>query len=99
MLFVCWSGFYVYVLEPLFDWAEEEWDSLSEKEKQELAQEDEDGPDSIIFLPMPFSTMTVPQPLYKGSDPEWKEFVAFNKNKKAREDINRKFLIQSIVRL
>ncbi|KAJ3472725.1 hypothetical protein NLG97_g10761 [Lecanicillium saksenae] len=94
--FVCWTVFYVIVLEPLFDWAEDEWESLSEKEKQEMADEADDGPDSIIFLPMPFSTIEVNQPPYRSSDPEWQEFVAFNRNKQAREDI--KFKLAEIIR-
>ncbi|OAA81269.1 hypothetical protein LEL_00814 [Akanthomyces lecanii RCEF 1005] len=93
--FVCWTVFYVIVLEPLLDWAEDEWDSLSEKEKQEIASEADDGPNSILFLPMPFGTIEVNQPPYRSSDPEWQEFVAFSKNKQAREDI--KFKLADII--
>ncbi|TQV96290.1 hypothetical protein V2A60_003289 [Cordyceps javanica] len=89
-VFACWTVFYVIVLEPLFDWAEDEWDALSEKEKQEIAEEAEDGPDSILFLPMPFGTIEVKQPPYRSSDPEWQEFVVFSRNKQAREDIKHK---------
>lgn len=89
-VFVCWTVFYIIVLEPLFDWAEDEWDALSEKEKQEMAEEADDGPDSILFLPMPFGTTEVNQPQYRSNDPEWLEFVAFSRNKQAREDIKLK---------
>ncbi|KGQ10986.1 hypothetical protein BBAD15_g3673 [Beauveria bassiana D1-5] len=88
--FVCWSIFYVIVLEPLFDWAEEEWDSMSDKEKQELAEEAGNGSDSILFLPMPFTISEVSQPPYRNSDPEWQEFVTFSRRKDGGEDIKRK---------
>lgn len=85
--FICWTVFYVIVLEPLFDWAEDEWDALSEKEKQELSDESDEGADSILFLPMPFSTIEVKQKPYKNDDPNWLEFVAFNRSPQAREDV------------
>lgn len=71
----------------MLDWAEDEWDSLSEKEKQEVVEEADDGPDSILFLPMPFGTFEVIQPPYRSSDPEWQEFVTFSRNKKGLEDV------------
>lgn len=90
-MFVCWTVFYVIVLEPLFDWAEDEWDALSEKEKQEMAEESDEGPDSIVFLPMPFSTIEVNQPPYLGSDPEWQEFAALSRNTQGLNDIRSKW--------
>lgn len=52
-----------------------------------MAEESDDGPDSILFLPMPFSTIMVDQPPYRSSDPEWQEFAAISRSKQAREDI------------
>lgn len=79
------------VLDPLLDWAENEWDSMSEQEKQEMEKEveDEDG-DPLLFLPFPFTTKEVHQRPYKGSDPEWKAFVKVNKDANLQKQMKRK---------
>ncbi|PNY28281.1 Uncharacterized protein TCAP_01785 [Tolypocladium capitatum] len=85
-LYVCWQIFATVVFDPLLDWADHEWDSLSEKEKkkmEELSGEDE----PILFLPFPFTTKEVQQPPYKGSDPEWAMFLAVNKDQQLQKDI------------
>jgi len=85
-LYACWQIFATVVFDHLLDWAEHEWDSLSEKEKQEMegfAEEDE----PILFLPFPFTTKGVQQPPYKGSDPEWAMFLAVNKDQQLQKDI------------
>ncbi|KAK5992641.1 hypothetical protein PT974_06056 [Cladobotryum mycophilum] len=86
--YACWQIFATVVFDPLFDWADREWEALSEKEKKEMenmAEEDE----PILFLPFPFTTKEVQQPFYKGSDPEWATFVAVNKDQQLQKDINR----------
>lgn len=37
--------------------------------------------DEPVFIPFPGTTKTVPPQMYKGSDPEWKYFVTFSKDK------------------
>ena len=86
ILYSCWQIFVTIVFDPLLDWADNEWDALSDKEKEEvqnMAEEDE----PILFLPFPFTTEEVKQPPYKGSDPEWEMFVKVNKDTKLQKDI------------
>ncbi|KAF4125018.1 hypothetical protein GMORB2_3857 [Geosmithia morbida] len=91
--YALWQIYMSVVLDPLLDWAEEEWDSLSEKEKEELEEAGEDEMDEeeepLLFLPFPFTTKQIAQPPYRGSDPEWKEFVKVNKDEKRKKDIKR----------
>lgn len=90
VLYSCWQIFATVVFDPLLDWADSEWESLSEKEKEEvqnMAEEDE----PILFLPFPFTTQEVKQPPYKGSDPEWEMFVKVNKDTKLQKEIKCEF--------
>ncbi|KAK7223593.1 hypothetical protein V2G26_011596 [Clonostachys chloroleuca] len=76
------------VLDPLFDWAETEWENLSEKEKMEMEQEeDEEDPEPLLFLPFPFTTKKVKQPPYRGSDPEWAGFLKISKDQAMQKSI------------
>ncbi|RFU77624.1 hypothetical protein TARUN_4617 [Trichoderma arundinaceum] len=84
--YACWQIFATVVFDPLLDWADHEWEALSEKEKKEMEDmADEDEP--ILFLPFPFTTKEVRQPPYKGSDPEWATFIAVNKDQQLQKDI------------
>lgn len=76
------------VLDPLLDWADNEWDSMSEKEKAEWEQS-ADADNAILFLPFPFTTKEVQQPPYKGSDPEWSTFLALSKDQQLQKEIKR----------
>jgi hypothetical protein len=93
MVYYALSQIYMsVVLDPLLDWAEAEWDSLSEKEKQELEdQTDEEEDEPILFLPFPFTTKKTASPPYKGTDPEWQEFLKLNKDPKKQKEIKSKF--------
>ncbi|KAF4505478.1 hypothetical protein G6O67_007423 [Ophiocordyceps sinensis] len=85
---VCWQIYVYVVFDPLLDWADSEWNALSEKEKDEMdkaAASDE----PILFLPFPFMTKLVAQPPYKGSDPEWSTFVAVSRDQQIQKDIKR----------
>jgi hypothetical protein len=86
--YALWQIYMSIVLDPLLDWAENEWESMSEKERQELEQEaeDEEG-DPLLFLPFPFTTKEVKQLPYKGSDPEWAAFVKVNKDPKLQRQM------------
>lgn len=89
VLYSCWQIFATVVFDPLLDWADSEWEAMSDKEKEEVHNlTDEDEP--ILFLPFPFTTKEVKQPLYKGSDPEWATFLKVNKDTKLQNDIRRK---------
>ncbi|KAM4058619.1 hypothetical protein HRG_006425 [Hirsutella rhossiliensis] len=85
---VCWQIYVSVVFDPLLDWADTEWNALSEEEKDEVDQAaDPDEP--ILFLPFPFMTKLVEQPPYKGSDPEWSTFIAVSKDQQLQKDIKR----------
>lgn len=84
--YVCWQIFATVVFDPLLDWADHEWENLSDKEKREM-EEMSDDDDPLLFLPFPFTTKEVKQPPYKGSDPEWLAFLAVNKDQQAQKDI------------
>jgi hypothetical protein len=78
------------VLDPLFDWAENEWESLTPQERQEMEKEaEEEGAEAQIFLPFPFTTKEVKQPPYRGSDPEWKQFVSLSRDEAKQKEIRR----------
>lgn len=59
---------------------------MSDKEKKEAEEQTEEGA-PLLFLPFPFTTEAVKQPPYKGSDPEWAQFVVVNKDTKLQERI------------
>lgn len=79
--------FITFVFDPLLDWSDEEWEQMSEKEKQAIEKEAKDDDEPIAFFAWPFSTHQEQSPPYKGSDPEWKEFVAINGDKKRQKEI------------
>ncbi|KAF4457957.1 hypothetical protein F53441_212 [Fusarium austroafricanum] len=86
VLYTCWQIFITVVFDPIFDWADAEWEALSEKEKQE-AEANHDPDEPLIFLPFPFTTQEVKQPPYRGSDPEWQTFVKVSQDKKLLQEI------------
>ena len=69
VIYTCYEIYKEAVLIPLLAWADEEYESLSEKEKAELEKLSEEDPG--IFLPCPFTERKIEQPPYKKSDPEW----------------------------
>ncbi|KAI8688937.1 hypothetical protein NCS55_00148900 [Fusarium keratoplasticum] len=86
VFYACWQIFMAVVFDPLLDWADAEWEAMSDKEKEEvqnMAEEDE----PILFLPFPFTTEEVKQPPYRGSDPEWEMFVKVNQDTKLQKEI------------
>ncbi|KAH7256405.1 hypothetical protein BKA59DRAFT_72115 [Fusarium tricinctum] len=86
ILYACWQIFITVVFDPIFDWADAEWEALSDKEKEE-AEADHDPDEPLLFLPFPFTTKEVKQPPYRGSDPEWQTFVKVSQDKKLLQDI------------
>jgi hypothetical protein len=86
ILYICWQIFCTVVFDPLFDWADAEWEALSDKEKEE-AEANHDPDEPLLFLPFPFTTEEVKQPPYRGSDPEWQTFVKISQDKKLLQEI------------
>ena len=87
--YTLWQVYMSVVIDPLLDWAENEWDSMSEQERQEFERREaeEEDEDPILFLPFPFTTKEVKQLPYKGSDPEWTAFVKVNKDQKLQKEM------------
>ncbi|KAI9172168.1 hypothetical protein HJFPF1_01661 [Paramyrothecium foliicola] len=84
--YMCWQIWASFVLDSLLDWLDELEMNLSDKEKQELEELEEEP---LFFLPFPFGIQSVEQPPYKGSDPEWQMFVKVNKDQKLQKEIRR----------
>jgi len=97
--YMMWKIFYNYVIRPFLELEEEEWDSLSEKEKKDLeklVQDTEGGDGPILFLAFPFTMKKEEQPLYDGADPVWKVYRDFAKDEKAKEQI-KQLLVNGMV--
>ena len=92
--YMCWQVFATVVIDPLFDWAESEWTTMSDKEKAEIEEAEEDEP--ILFLPFPFTTHAVNEPPYRASDPEWAEYMKINKDRELQHHIKSEFLHHAV---
>ncbi|RDA86849.1 hypothetical protein CP532_1409 [Ophiocordyceps camponoti-leonardi (nom. inval.)] len=86
LYYLCLNVFLSTVGQAMVDWSDEEWEALSEAERREIEKEESEGA-VYMFLPMPFSTIKVPQPPYRGSDPEWKTFVRISRSSKFQHDV------------
>lgn len=82
----CWHLYTSTVISPLIRHLENEYASLSHKEKRELAQEMNEE-DSSVFIPFPFTTQKIDAVGYKATDPEWKKFGEISKDKDLQERI------------
>lgn len=67
-----------FVLEPLEQ-------AIDDTELPELSEEDMQP----IFIPFPLTTREIRQPLYRGSDPEWQEFIKFSKQDDLVQQVRR----------
>ncbi len=72
---ICYGVFTNIVLAPLDKVAEELEKNLDEETKKELEEHNEP-----LFIPFPGTTKLVQPPPYRGSDPEWQEYLRFSKN-------------------
>jgi hypothetical protein len=61
------------VFDPLDDAATDAVKHIPESELEEIDEKP-------LFIPFPGTTKQIPTRPYKGSDPEWQEFVKFSKN-------------------
>lgn len=84
--YICYHLYSTAVISPLIRHLEQEYASLSPKEKVALAKSAAED-DGYFFLPMPFTTRMVDPEPYKGTDPEWKKFGEISKDKALQEKI------------
>ncbi len=75
--YACYQLYAKLVLDPLENAASEAIKNLSEEEVREMENEEQ----KPFFIPFPGTTKQLPPKPYKGSDPEWQEFVKFSKDK------------------
>ncbi|TQS39261.1 hypothetical protein Golomagni_00216 [Golovinomyces magnicellulatus] len=75
-----WShrSFTVYCLEPLVK-------ALNEMELPEASEEDMEP----LFFPLPLTWREIKQDSYRGSDPEWQEFVKFSQQHDLAQQVRR----------
>ncbi|KAJ0296764.1 hypothetical protein COL516b_011313 [Colletotrichum fioriniae] len=83
----CWHIYWSTVLNPFFRHVDREYEKLSPAEKKALDEEIAEEDAEPWFIPFPFTTKSVNQPPYKGSDPEWQEFVKLSKQKGTQTQI------------
>ncbi|OLN81497.1 hypothetical protein CCHL11_10311 [Colletotrichum chlorophyti] len=82
----CWHLYWSTVLNPFFRHVDREYESLSAAEKKALDDEMEEETEPW-FIPFPFTTKQVAQPPYKGTDPEWQQYVRISKDKELQKRI------------
>ncbi len=75
--YACYQLYSKLILDPLESAASEAIKNLSEEEIREMESEEQ----KPFFIPFPGTTKQLPPKPYKGSDPEWQEFVKFSKDK------------------
>ncbi|KAE8451344.1 hypothetical protein EG329_003973 [Mollisiaceae sp. DMI_Dod_QoI] len=78
--YVCYVAYSRIVLDPLERAAMEALESMPEEE----IDEEEDKP---FFIPLPGTTKQLKPVPYKGSDPEWQEFIKFSKDQKLGQKV------------
>jgi hypothetical protein len=71
---VSYSIYSKFVLEPLFNAI----DDGEEVDLPDLPEDEEDKP--LLFIPFPGSTKELKPVPYRGSDPEWQEFIKFSRD-------------------
>lgn len=85
---VCFQVYTQLVLGPLDKAAEEASQHISEEEFQEAEQP--------LFIPFPGTAKQLPLVPYKGTDPEWKEFIKISKDQKLMEKVKGSIFAQHI---
>jgi hypothetical protein len=77
---ICYTIFVNVVFAPL-DKLADELEADKSKQGQQAADEEEEGDEnSILFIPFPGTTKAVTPKPYKGSDPEWQEYIKISKD-------------------
>lgn len=72
---ICWEIYFDVVIAPFVEWSRKELDKLSPEELQKLDEESD-----RFFVPLPFTTRKIEQRPYRGTDPEWQEFIKLSKD-------------------
>ena len=78
-VYVCIDVYGRLVLDPLERAAMEALDGLPAGEEEEAEEP--------IFIPFPGTVKELKKRPYRGSDPEWQEFVKFSKDKNAQTKV------------
>ena len=67
------------MLDPLGRVLEEDMKDLTEEEIEEIHKP--------MFIPFPGTTKQLKPKAYRGSDPEWQEFIKFSKDQKLAQKV------------
>jgi hypothetical protein len=70
---LCYGLFSHIVLSPLDKFEEDFEKNLDEQTKKEIEEE-------TLFIPFPGTTKQLKPRPYRGSDPEWQEYIKFTKD-------------------
>lgn len=76
---VCWNVYSKVVLDPLDRAAMEALEGIEDEEDEEEFKS--------FFIPFPGTTKQLKPIPYKGSDPEWQEFIKFSKDQKLAQNV------------
>jgi hypothetical protein len=82
--YLCYEAYNKIVWGPLDRAADEALQDLPEEEEEEL--------EKPLFIPFPGTTKQLKPVPYKGSDPEWKEFIKFSKDQNLAKKVRGLFL-------
>jgi hypothetical protein len=77
--YVCIDVYNHLVLDPL--------ERAAMEALQDLPAEAEEEAEEPIFIPFPGTVKELKRKPYRGSDPEWQEFVRFSKDKNAQTKV------------
>lgn len=89
-IYVCVSIYSNFVLEPLEQAAQE---AIENMPADELDEEDL----KPFFIPFPGTTKQLPPQPYRGSDPEWQEFIKFSKDQKQAKGVRGRTIFRQLV--
>lgn len=74
------------VFDPLQRFADDLDKNMDDATKKALEAAEEES-DTGLFLPFPLTLKMIKPPPYRGSDPEWQEFIKISKDVELRKTI------------
>lgn len=77
--YLCWEAYNRIVIEPL--------DRAAYETLQSMPEEEDEEDEKPFFIPFPGTTKQLKPVPYKGSDPEWQEFIKFSKDQNLAKQV------------
>jgi hypothetical protein len=91
---ICYGIFTAVVLAPLDKFAEEVEKNMDEETRKELEEQGES-----LFIPFPGTIKQIQPPPYRGSDPEWQEYIKFSKDPALGKQVRGMFVEDLVILL